>query len=91
MVVLEAMASGLPVLLAEEVGLAYEIEQAKSGIVVNSNQAEVGRVWQELLLQTDLRRSMGKSGLKLVHERFDSNIVASKMINLLQIASRTKY
>jgi glycosyltransferase involved in cell wall biosynthesis len=87
MVVLEALAIGLPVLLTKEVGLADEIEQSKSGLVVEANEIEAGKVWRNLLLEQDVRESMGKKGAALVCDRFETGIVASKMADLLHLVS----
>jgi glycosyltransferase involved in cell wall biosynthesis len=82
MVVLEAMAAGLPALVTREVGLATEIEQADAGLVVAAEPEDVGAAWQKLLADPGLRTAMGERGRTLVRERFASSIVAIRMLDL---------
>ena len=82
MVVVEAMAAGLPVVVSEEVGLAGEVEQAKAGCVLSAKPDEAGSAWRELLSNPDLRKAMGERGRTLVREHFASDVVASKMLQL---------
>jgi glycosyltransferase involved in cell wall biosynthesis len=87
MVAVEAMAMGLPVILAKEVGIAAEVEKAKAGMVVNANPIEIGDAWRLLLSNQELREEMGKNGENLVREQFASEIVANKMLKLLSFAA----
>ena len=41
MVVAEAMAAGVPVLISDQVGLAEEVKQANAGCVVSSEDEEI--------------------------------------------------
>lgn len=82
MVAVEAMANGLPLILAEEVGLAEEVNQAQAGLKVKAEPQNVGQAWVQLLIHPTLRDEMGKRGKKLVQERFTSDKVANEMLHL---------
>jgi glycosyltransferase involved in cell wall biosynthesis len=83
MVVAEAMAAGLPVLVSREVGLAEEVAQAGAGFVVPAEVGQVAQAWQEILAKSDLRQAMGQRGKALVQQRFASDVVARQMLGLL--------
>ena len=87
MVAVEAMAAGLPVLLAKEVGLAEEVEQAHAGLVVDAEVHKIEVAWNGLLSDRILRKEMGQRGRKLVQERFASNVVATRMLAIFASVS----
>ena len=82
MVAVEAMAAGLPVLVAKEVGLAEEIARAGAGYSVVAEIDRIAETWVQMLQAPDLRRDIGQKGRELVHEKFESSRVASQMLNL---------
>lgn len=90
MAAVEAMAMGLPVLLAKEVGIAAEVEKAKAGMVVNPDPIEIGNAWRLLLSNRVLREEMGKNGEILVRREFASEIVANQMLKLFSSAASAK-
>jgi glycosyltransferase involved in cell wall biosynthesis len=90
MVTAEAMAAGLPALVTREVGLATEVEQADAGLVVAAEPNEAGRVWQRLLSNPALRAAMGERGRALVRERFASDVVATRMLELFATVSGSR-
>jgi glycosyltransferase involved in cell wall biosynthesis len=81
------MAAGLPVLLAGEVGLAREVEQANAGIIVPATPEGAGMAWQKLLAEPGLREAMGKRGMMLAGEKFAADVVAAKMLEMLTSVS----
>ena len=83
MVVVEGMAHRLPVIVTREVGLSEEVQQVNAGIVVSAKPEDVSAAWQKLLDDVDLREEMGKRAGNLVSERFASDVVATKMLELL--------
>jgi glycosyltransferase involved in cell wall biosynthesis len=82
MVVVEAMAAGLPVLLSQEVGLATEVEHARTGFVVTDRAEDVAGAWIRLASDPDLRHKMGNAGRQLVRSEFAAEVVATKMRGL---------
>lgn len=81
MVVAEAMAAGLPILIAETVGLAEEISQAHAGLMVSANSDELIETWINLLSKQELRRLMGEQGRILVGQCFSAEPVAARMLD----------
>jgi glycosyltransferase involved in cell wall biosynthesis len=88
MVVAEAMAAGLPVLVTEEVGLAAEVVQAGAGYRVAAEPAGAGPGWSGLLGDPELRRSMGERGRELVGRHFASEAVSARMLEFLRQIAR---
>lgn len=84
MVAVEAMALELPVLLAEEVGLAQEIAEANAGYCVKAQPDSVADRWTQMLSTPGARQEMGQRGKKLVQQRFDSAVVAKQMLRMFR-------
>ena len=82
MAALEAMACGLPVVVSREVGLASDIDQAGAGLVVSCDATELAQAMGKLLDDPGLRQEMGERGRRLVHERFRSDLVAARMMEV---------
>jgi glycosyltransferase involved in cell wall biosynthesis len=80
MAIAEAMHFGLPVVVAEGVGIASYIERAKAGIVIKKNEEELTAAILKLLNEPDLRKKMGEAGKELVREEFSSERVAEEFI-----------
>lgn len=86
MVVVEAMAAGVPVLLSDTVGLAEEIDQAGAGRVVTSQVEEVAEVWQQMINAPDAQE-MGARGRMWARQHFSWDVVTAHMLNLLSCVS----
>lgn len=84
LVVLEAMASGLPIITAKTVGCS-EIITPECGIILgNPNDIKaLAKTMNELMNNIKKRKSMGKAARKIA-ERYTWNIMAKKYINLFQ-------
>ena len=70
MVVAEAMAAVLPVLVTEQVGLAEEVAKAGAGYSVRPEIEAIAERWSDLLANPELRASMGQKGRDLVERQF---------------------
>ena len=77
--VLEAMASGLPVVITPEVGLAGAVEAAKCGVVVQGEAAAIGEALSELLADPGRRKQMGDAGRRLAQQHYTWSGVAEAM------------
>jgi glycosyltransferase involved in cell wall biosynthesis len=86
MVVVEAMACGLPVLVSEQVGLAKEVRQAGAGRVVAAQIERIASAWCEMLTGNE-RPAMGERGRELARQRFSSDVVTAQMLDLLRRAA----
>ena len=79
-VLLEAMASGIPVVTTDVAGVAPEISQHKTGMVVaKANSKELADVIIAILENVDDQRRMGARGRKLIEERYGWGMIAKKI------------
>jgi glycosyltransferase involved in cell wall biosynthesis len=76
--VVEALASGLPVIVSDRVMLHREIKEAGAGLVTGLGPAEVAAATEALLEDDDLRTRMAAAAEVLVRERYDWEVVATK-------------
>ena len=81
-VVLEAMAAGLPVLISDRVNLWREVAAAEAGIVVPCRVEAVEQALAGLVGDRAAARAMGERGRTLVAERFAWDRVADTLIAL---------
>ena len=71
MSIIEALASGLPVLISTACNMP-EVEEHGAGRVVPPERREIAKVLRELISMTDEdRAAMGRRGRELARERFD--------------------
>jgi glycosyltransferase involved in cell wall biosynthesis len=84
MVVVEAMAAGLPVLVSQEVGLSSDIEDNRAGVVVDVATSQLEDAWRALLLSGEKRATMGRAGRELARTKFSSEAVAKQMLALFE-------
>jgi len=79
-VILEAMASGLPVVATDVGGIPEIVKESKSGLLVPpGNELELRNAIQKLILDDDLRELLGSNGRKAVEERYSWNRVTEKI------------
>ena len=81
MVVVEAMACELPVVISNKVGIYKEIEENKAGIIVETNPESLSKGIEWLLEDAELRAKISANGKKLVREYYDIDKVAERMID----------
>lgn len=70
MVVLEAAAHSLPVIVSENVGAKDAVENGKSGLIVKSGSKEELKKAVKKMMNQKLRERMGKRGRKVIEEKF---------------------
>ena len=78
--VAEAMASGTPVVISNNVGIYKDIERNRAGTVVDANAHDIYRGIKLLLEDPELRKEVVINGRRLVEELYDIDKVADKMI-----------
>ena len=79
-VILEAMASGLPVIATDVGGIPEIIKESESGLLVPpGNELELRKAIQKLLLDDNLREWFGSNGRKAVEERYSWDKVAERI------------
>ncbi len=85
MVLLEALACGIPVISTEIVGIAQDVVDSNSGIVVTPrNVDQLSSAIIQLLDNADLAKNMGASGRKLVSKKYTWRNVAEKVEELYE-------
>lgn len=90
MVVVEAMAAGLPVLLSQNVGLGSSVIQAGAGLVTDADTPQTEAAWIKLLTSPNQRAAMSIAAKNLVTEQFSLRAVAQQLLNLFhQVAGST--
>jgi glycosyltransferase involved in cell wall biosynthesis len=81
-VVVEAMASGLPVVVSDQVGIAQEVAQAPAGLVVPCNPRRLADALRLLIDNHDLRQKLGTRGRMLVQQRFSLDTMTTSLLKL---------
>ena len=83
MTVIEAMASCIPVIISNKVGIYKEVEENKAGIVVEPNAESLYKGMKVLLDNENLRRKYIENANKMV-KNYDINKVADRMIEIYE-------
>lgn len=90
-VVAEALACSLPVVIAEPVNISADVASADAGIVHADNAlSTLNALRQWLLMSPADRTNMGERGRKLFAERFDFASVAKNLIPLFENALKSR-
>ena len=80
--VVEAMASGVPVVISNRVGIHSEISRAQAGMVSEINPGMFAVAIENLLDNPQIRQNMVKNALGLVKEKFSLNRACSEITQL---------
>lgn len=80
MVVAEAMAYGLPVLISKNVGIWREVQSDSAGFVVDQDAGEIADIIKKLPENEALLNNMSQNSRKSAINRYDINNVASLML-----------
>jgi len=84
MAVVEAMTCGLPVIISDQVGICKEVESARAGLVIHTDQDELYSALIELLDNKKRSLEIGRNGRNLVEEQFSIKKVADKMVKVFE-------
>ncbi len=79
MVVAEAMACGIPVIISNCVGVAGDVLSRKAGIVTEVNADQVAKAIETLLVNQILYNEMSKNALSAAKELYNGERIASLM------------
>lgn len=91
MALLEAMATGLPIIATQVGGIAKVLENGRAGILVDPGSSEaIGNAIKKVLEDNDLALSLGKEAYKLGLEKYSSRTMVSNYENLYLNLLRNK-
>lgn len=82
--VVEAMASGTPVVVSDRVGIHREISAARAGLVTRLEPAELSRAIGRLLDNPGAREQMGRAGEALATQKYSWERAASDVGRLYE-------
>jgi glycosyltransferase involved in cell wall biosynthesis len=89
-VLLEAMASGLPVVSTLVMGVPEAVEDGETGLLVSPGRADLlAEAIGRLAVAPELRERMGRAGRRWAAEAFDLGRQADAMAALLDVASQS--
>jgi len=83
-VVCEAMASGVPVVISDQVNIWPEVSRAKAGLVVPCAVSATAQALRQLLDDPPRARQMGRNGRAWVAEHLPWNVVGAQMIRVYE-------
>jgi len=86
LVIFEAMAAGLPVLISDKVHLWKEIVKAKAGEALPLSANRFKERIQYLFANPELMKSMGEKGRIYVANKYNWSIIGPKLINMYKEA-----
>ena len=76
MVLIEAAAIGVPAVASRIYGISCAVADGKTGLLFEvGNSKAMAEAMERLLIDTDLRRKMGESGIRRICEEFDQKLV----------------
>jgi glycosyltransferase involved in cell wall biosynthesis len=80
------MACGVPIVVSDKVGISREIMQYNAGTLVKNTVDDVYNGIKNVFSNLDKTKDMALNGRKMVHELYDINKVADKMIEMYEEA-----
>lgn len=83
-VVCEAMASGVPVVISDQVNIWPEVARAEAGLVVPCDASATAQALRQLLDDPPRARQMGRNGRAWVAEHLPWNVVGAQMIRVYE-------
>jgi glycosyltransferase involved in cell wall biosynthesis len=75
----EALASGCPAVLSDQVGIHREISRAGAGLVTPCRAEDLARALLAVLTDSTLRRRMSENGVRLARQQFSPDAVGRKL------------
>lgn len=80
--VVEAMASGLPVIVSTEVGIQREIQEANAGIIVPPDAAALAQAMCEIVRSPEQTKMRGKNARQLARASFSVERMTERLLQL---------
>lgn len=88
--VLEACATGLPVVVSPEIGFAYEVNDSKIGRLVEYSAESIYENIKYLIENPDKRIDFGANGRKMVETKYDINIITKQLVEEIEKVRKNK-
>ena len=86
---MEALASGIPVISTQIAGIAELVENGKNGYLVTpGDSSQLAEKIEKLCKQPDLRQSFGETGQRVVAQEFNVLIEAQWLSKLIEASSQ---
>src|SRR5262249_49854085 len=86
-VILEAMATGRPVLATRTGGIPDMVQDGKTGFLIEpEDRATLAERLHLLLTDAKLRQCLGKTGRKLVEQEFNAAVCVPRILNAMKQA-----
>jgi len=83
--ILEAMASGLPVVATRVGGVPELVADGESGLLVDpGDPRQLAAAIDRFAADPELRRALGEHGARRAAERFDPEQIAGRMVELYE-------
>ncbi|PMB39825.1 glycosyl transferase family 1, partial [Fischerella thermalis CCMEE 5330] len=83
-VVLEALAAGVPVVVTPGVALASVVQQHQLGYVTQLDVSAIASTVEQYLNNPQQAKNMGKSAQKLIYDHYTWDKIAARMIHVYQ-------
>ena len=85
MAIIEAMASGLPVVVTDQIGPRDIVEDGKTGFIVPQKDVNAMEVRvRELLANGEMRSEMGRAGRKMAEKRYNIENLSKDWLDVLK-------
>lgn len=81
---LEACAAGLPIVVSDEIGFGFEINESKIGVLIDLNVPSLVSGLQKLLDDESLRVECGRQGRDMVAKKYDLKIVTTELVKTME-------
>jgi glycosyltransferase involved in cell wall biosynthesis len=79
----EAMYCQLPVILANQVGIAEDIQKAQAGIVFDIEKEELADCILQCIQNPDQTKQMKEKGYRFAGEQYDIDVVSNQVNSLV--------
>lgn len=79
----EAMISGLPVIVSDQVGIADELKREQAGLVVPLEVEAIAVALKKLLGNAEMRSDLGRIAARVARQKYSASQIAATMIRQL--------
>ncbi len=83
--VVEALATGLPVIVTDQVGIHSEIQSDRAGLVIGADAGELTQALIRLVQDPALRSALGVNALRLAREKYSTIAMTRSLLNLYNL------